>query len=208
MDILRVATVHEPDVDALPPEFRAVLTDRDVAAIRTGPKYFATLAPADAPEGLRRMLAECAEGGYQLQFASWGGNPYRPYFRFHWQGEPAVSLPRPGSLRADMPAFLRRVYGVIGSVREYGFDTSGGLHPGDDLGPVSGSGMWVEPDDPIDPATAVAFLETLSGSQLCYLPDSGGAWLAACRFRRVDDLEGEVARYFDAMLEGKSIGPF
>jgi hypothetical protein len=26
---------------------------------------------------------------------------------FYWQGEPAISLPRPKQLRADLPAFLR-----------------------------------------------------------------------------------------------------
>ena len=49
MYIQRVATVYDPDVDAFPPEFREVLTEQDVEAIRTGPAYFATLAGAGAP---------------------------------------------------------------------------------------------------------------------------------------------------------------
>lgn len=205
MHIMRVATVYGPDVEALPPEFRSVLTEQDVAAIRTGPSYFATLAGADSPEWLRKVLAGCAEKGYELQFYSSGDAPYRPYFRFHWQGEPAVSLPRPRPLRADMPPFLRRLYGVIGAFRENGFDMAGGLHAGDALGPVSETGMWVEPGGPVDPAAAVPFLETFSGSQLCYLPDGGGAWLKSCEFRPVEDLEREVARYFEALLKGTRI---
>ncbi len=204
MHILRVATVHAPDLDALPPEFRSVLTEQDVAAIRTGPEFFAKLADPGSPQWLRKVLEGCAEGGYELQFHSSGDAPYRPYFRFHWQGEPAISLPRPGPLRADVPAFLRNVYSVIGALRENGFDMAGGLHGGHELGPVSESGIWVEPGGPIDPATAVPFLETLSGSQLCYLPD-GGAWLEACQFRRVKNLEREVARYFEALLNGSRI---
>ena len=205
MHIMRVATVYEPDVDALPPEFRDVLTEQDVAAIRTGPKFFANLAGADSPAWLRKVLKRCANGGYELQFYSSGNAPYRPYFRFHWQTEPAVSLPRPGPLRADVPAFLRDIYGVIGSFRENGFDMAGGLHDKHDLGPVSEMGIWVEPGGPIDPAVAVPFLETFSGSQLCYLPDGGGAWLESCQFRRVKNLEREVARYFEALLKGTRI---
>jgi hypothetical protein len=168
MHILRVATVYEPDVDTLPPEFRGVLTRRDVAAIRAGPKYFATLAGADSPKWLRDVLAGCAESRYELQFHSSGTAPYRPYFRFYWQGDPAISLPRLRPPRADAPPFLRRLYGVIGAFRENGFDMAGGLHPG----------------------------------QLCYLPDGGGAWLEACQFRRVKNLELEVWRYFKALLQG------
>jgi len=205
MHILRVATVYEPDVDALPPEFRSVLSDQDVAAIRTGPEFFAKLAGADSPKWLRKVLEGCAEGGYQLQFHASGDSPYRPYFRFHWGGEPAVSLPRRGSLRADVPAFLRTVYGVIGAFRENGFDMAGGLHAGDALGPVSETGIWVQPGGPIDPAAAVPFLETFSGSQLCYLPGGKGAWLEACQFRAVRNLEREVARYFEALLKGSRI---
>lgn len=202
MHILRVATVYEPDVDTFPPEFRNILTEQDVAAIRAGPEFFATLAGADSPKWLRKVLAGCAESGYELQFHSAGDAPYRPYFRFHWQGEPAVSLPQPVPLRPDVPAFLRAVYRVIGSFRENGFDTAGGLHAGDELGPVSETGIWVESGGPIDPAAAVPFLETLSGSQLCYLPGGKGAWLEACEFRPVKDLEREVGRYFEALLKG------
>lgn len=205
MHILRVATVYEPEVEALPPEFRSALTEQDVAAIRTGPEFFSSLAEDNSPKWLRKVLKECAEGGYELQFLSSGDSPYRPYFRFHWQGEPAVSLPRPKPLRTDVPAFLRSLYGVIGSFRDNAFDMAGGLHAGDELGPVSESGIWVEPDGPVDPATAVPFLETFSGTQLCYLPDGKGAWLEACQFRPVKNLEREVARYFEALLKGTRI---
>lgn len=205
MHILRVATVYDPEVNALPDEFRSVLTEQDVEAIETGPEYFATLARPESPKWLHKVLAVCAESEYELQFVSSGDEPYRPYFRFHGLGEPAISLPRPGSLRDDLPIFLRRVYEVIDSFRENGFDEAGGLHAADELGPVSESGMWVEPGGPIDPASAIAFLETYSGSQLCYLPDGGGAWLEACHFRKVKNLEREVARYFEALLKGKRI---
>lgn len=205
MDILRVVTVYEPDVDGLPPEFRGVLTEQDVAAIRTGPAYFATLAETDSPKWLRKVLAAWADSGCELQFYSYNDPEYRPYFRFQWEGEPAISLPRPQPLRADLPPFLRHLYGVIGAFRENGFDMAGGLLPGDELGPVSETSIWVEPDGPIDPATAVRFLETFSGSQLCYLPDGGGAWLEACKFRRVKSLEREVGRYFEALLKGTRI---
>ncbi len=205
MHIMRVATVYEPDVDALPDEFRNVLTEHDVRAIRTGPEFFASLAPPDAPEWLRNVLNECAESPYELQFYSSGDSPYRPYFRFHSRGEPAISLPRAVPLRSDLPDFLRGVYGVIGAFGENGFDMAGGLHPGDALGPVSETGMWVEPDGPIDPTLAIPFLETFAGSQLCYLPDGGGAWLEACKFRPVENLEREVKRYFEALLKGTRI---
>lgn len=205
MYIMRIATVYEPDVDAFPPEFRSALTDQDVTAIRTGPSYFTSLAGADSPKWLRDVLGLCAESGYKLLFHSSQADPYRPYFQFHWQSEPVVSLPRPGRLRSDVPAFLRHIYSVIGAFRENGFEMSGGLHDGVGLGPVSESGIWVEPGGPIDPDSAVPFLESLSGSQLCYLPDGSGAWLAACQFQRVKNLEREVARYFEALLKGTRI---
>ncbi|VTS06853.1 hypothetical protein [Tuwongella immobilis] len=205
MFIVRMATVYEPEIDALPDEFRTVLTEQDILAIRTGPEYFATLADADAPSWLKKLLAKCAESWYELQFYATGNAPYRPYFRFQFLGEPAISLPRSMPLRPDMPAFLRRLYGVIGAFRENGFDVAGGLRAGDRLAPVTESGMWVEPGGPIDPAQAVPFLETLSGSQLCYLPDGSGAWLEACQFRPIAKLESEVARYFQALLKGKRI---
>jgi hypothetical protein len=192
-------------VKALPAEFRAGLTKQDVAAIRTGPVYFATLASADSPRWLRQMLAACAASGYELQFLASGDKPYRPYFRFHGLGQPAISLPRKQPLRRDVPDFLRKLYRVIGAFCENGFDMAGGLHPGDTLGPVSETGMWIEAGGPIDPATAIPFLESLSGSQLCYLPGGGGAWLEADRFRLVRSLEWEVGRYFEALLKGTRI---
>lgn len=60
MEIMRVATVYEPEADALPAEFRDVLTEQDVAAIRTGPEYFAELAGRDSPKWLRNVLAEAS----------------------------------------------------------------------------------------------------------------------------------------------------
>ena len=205
MHIVRVATVYDPEVDALPPEFRGALTEQDAAAIRTGPEFFAALAGPDDPKWLRDVLGKCAESGYELQFLSSGDSPYRPFFRFQWLGTPAISLPRDKPLRADMPAFLARLYGVIGSFIENDFDMAGGLHSGTGLEPMSESGIWIEPGGPVDPATAINFLETFSGSQLCYLLDGGGAWLEAGQFRRVEDLEGEVARYFEALLDGTRI---
>src|SRR5687767_1173823 len=81
MHILRVATVYEPDVDALPLDLHSVLTNQDMTAIRTGPEFFAKLAGPDSPKWLRKVLEGCAEGGYELQFHSSGDSPYRPYFR-------------------------------------------------------------------------------------------------------------------------------
>jgi len=204
MHIVQVATVYEPNVEALPPEFRSVLTEQDVAGILHGPEYFATLANADSPKWLRDVLQQCGATVYELQFLSSGGAPYRPYFRFPFLGS-AISLPRTAPLRRDVPAFLHRLYGVIGAFCETGFDMAGGLHPGDELKPLSEIGIWVESGGTIDPSTAIPFLETLAGSQLCYRPDGGGAWLESGQFRPVKDLEREVARYFKALLEGSRI---
>lgn len=205
MHIERVVTVHDPDVDSLPDELRSVLTKQDVRAIRAGSDFFEKLAKEKSPKWLHRVLKECSESGYDLQFHSTNDEPYRPYFRFHWLSQPAILLPRSAPLRKDLPAFLRHIYGIIGSFRENGFEYAGGLHAGDGLLPVSETYMWVEPGGPIDPAEAVPFLESLSGSQLCYLPDGKGAWLEACKFRRVRNLETEVARYFNALLKGTRI---
>lgn len=205
MSILRSATVYEPDVEQLPDEFRSVLTEQDVAAIETGANFFATLARPDSPAWLRALLAECADSPYELQFRAQNGTPYLPYHRFHWHTSPFICLPRPEPFRTDLPAFLRAIYEVIGAFIENGFDVAGGLHLGTNLGPVSESGIWVEPGGEIDPATAIPFLETLAGSQLCYLPDGRGAWLEACEFRVVENLDGEVARYFEALLAGSRI---
>jgi hypothetical protein len=136
MHILRTATVYEPDPDSLPAEFRDVLTDQDVTAIQAGSKYFATLARKDSPNWLRDVLAQCAKSGYELQFASHGENPYRPYFRFYSLGGVAISLPRPEPLREDLPPFLRHLYGIIGEFRENEFDMAGGLYAGDALWPL------------------------------------------------------------------------
>jgi hypothetical protein len=205
MHIIRVANVYEPKIDAMPPEFRDVLTEQDVEAIRTGSKYFAKIAGDNSPKWLREVLAECAKGGYELQFYSSGDTPYRPYFRFYSQGQPAISLPRRKSVRPDIPAFLRQIYSVIGVFRENRFDEAGGLHEGDALVSVSETGMPVKPGSDISPDSAIPFLETYAGSQLCYLPDGSGAWLEACEFRRVDDLEHEIALYFEALLNGTRI---
>jgi len=205
MHIQRVVTVYDPDVQKLQDELRSALTKQDIQAIRGGREFFANLAGADSPKWLRKVLQACAEGPYYLQFLSRDNSPYRPYFRFQWQGEPAISLPRKGRLRAGMPAFLRHVYGVIGTFCENGFDMSGGLHSGDELVALSETWMWVDPSGSIDPSTAIPFLETFSGSQLCYLPDGGGAWLKAGKLVRVRSLEREVAKYFEALLKGTRI---
>ena len=203
MFIMRVATVHDVELDELPSELRSVLTAQDRAAIADSESYFAGLAERAEPKWLRRLLRKCADSGYELQFLAYNDAPYRPYYRFFWEGQPAVSLPRTKRLRSDLPPFLRHVYGLLGSVRENQFDESGGLHPGDTLGPVSETGMWVEPDGTIDQETAIPFLETFSGSQLCYLPDGTGAWLEASHFRKVRSLEREVAKYFEALVRGE-----
>ncbi|HEV3079307.1 MAG TPA: hypothetical protein VGY66_05985 [Gemmataceae bacterium] len=206
MHILRVATVYDPDVRELPRELRSALTKQDVKAIRTGPEFFAGLADRAKAKWLRRVLRECAGSLFELQFCASDDGPYRPYYRFYWGGEPAISLPRQGRLRAGMPAFLRHVYGVIGAFRENAFDMAGGLLPEDELVPISETGMWVEPGGPIEPEAAIRFLETFSGSQLCFLPDGTGAWLEeGGQFRQVKSLEREVARYFEALLKGSRI---
>jgi len=205
MHILRVATVYDPNVDALPPEFRDVLTEQDVEAIRTGPKFFGKIAGDASPKWLRDILANCAATGYELQFYSSGDTSYRPYFRFFWQGCPAVSLPRRKPLRPDMPAFLRHIYSIIGAFRENDFDTAGGLHAGDDLIPVSETGMGVEEYGAIKLDEVIPFLGSLSGGELCYLPDGSGAWIEDCVFRKVEDLEKETARYFEALMKGRRI---
>jgi hypothetical protein len=205
MYIQRVATVYDPDLDSLPAEFRKVLTKQDAKAIRNGPKFFADLADSNSPNWLRKLLKNCSEAGHELQFLSSGDRPYRPYYRFFWQGEPAISLPRSRSLRADMPVFLREIYKLIGAFNENGFNMAGGLHPGDELEPLSKMGMWIEPGGKIDPTDAIPFLETFAGSQLCYLSDGGGAWLKAGQLSRVKNVEREVAKYFEALLKGTRI---
>ena len=205
MMIHKVATVYDLDVKTLPAEFRSVLTRQEVKALRAGPEYFATLAGPDAPAWLQKVLVECSESEVTLEFDAWGDRPWMPYFRFSWQGGPAISLPRTKKMRSDVPAFLRRVYSVIRSFKENGFDMAGGLMAASSLDLISNSGMWVSPDGPVDPKTAVPFLETFTGNYLCYLTDGGGAWLESCEFRRVKNLEREVARYFEALIKGTRI---
>jgi hypothetical protein len=203
MHMMRVVTVYEPDIKSLPGEFRSVLTEQDCQTIQNSKAFFSKLAEHTELKWLRRLLRKCAASGWELQFYASNDDPYRPYFRFLWEGEPALSLPRPKPLRADLPPFLRQIYSVIGSYRENPFGYSGGLHPGDRLGPVSEMGIPVEPGGDIDPAAAIPFLETYSGSQLCYLPDGGGAWLEACQFRKVQNLERDVTKYFEGELRGE-----
>jgi hypothetical protein len=205
MHILRVTTVYEPEIGELPDEFRGVLTKQDRLAISSGPEFFSKLPNASAPIWLTKLLRQCADSFYELQFCSSGDAPYRPYFRFYCEGQPAISLPRRKALRRDVPAFLRRIYGIVGAFRENRFDEAGGLSPGDSLETLSQTGIWVEPESAIDPDAAVPFLETFSGSQLCYLPDGSGAWLEEGTLRRVKNLEREVARYFNALLKGSRI---
>jgi hypothetical protein len=200
MQILRVATAYEPDLRLLPDEFRSVLTRQDRDAIRNGPEFFSRLSAEAKPRWLRLLLQKYAETGWELQFSVWGNDPFRPYFRDLWGYGPALGLPRKKPLRRDLPPFLRDVYGVAGSLRLNGFDEAGGLCAADGIGPVSETGIWIEPDGSIDPSTAVFFLDNEAGSQLCYLPDGTGAWLEAGKFRRVRGLEREVARYFGELL--------
>lgn len=204
MYIIRQVTVHEPDVDQLPDDLLSVLNSQDIKAVQTGPEYFGSLARDDSPDWLKSILTQCAEDGFHLEFISQDGEPLRPYFRFEWGGNPAISLPRQAQLREDVPDFLRAVYAVIGAFNENGFDYAGGLFSGHSLDPVSETNIWVDPENTVDPSTAIPFLETFSGSQLCYLTGGGGAWLKSGKFRTVDP-EAEMARYFNALLEGTRI---
>jgi hypothetical protein len=200
MHILRVATVFEPQVKLLPKEFGSALTKQDREAIRNSEVFFSRLSTQAKPRWLRRLLERCAESGWQLLFAAWGDQDYRPYYRFFWSEGLAMSLPRKKTPRSDLPLFPRHIYGLIGSIRMNGLEDAGGIYAGDGIGPVSEMGIWVEPDGEIDPSHAVFFLDTEAGSQLCYLPDGAGVWLEAGRFRRVRSLEKEVANYFDQLL--------
>ena len=204
MYIIRQAIVHEPEVDQLPADLFGVLTTQDIEAIRSGPGYFGSLAHDNSPDWLKELLSQCAEDSFHLEYISQNGEAFRPYFRFEWGGNPAIGLPRPAPLRSDIPDFLRAIYGVIGAFNENGFDYAGGLFSGHSLEPLSESNIWVDPEESVDAATAIPFLETLSGSQLCYLTLGGGAWLEAGKFRMVDP-EVEMARYFEALLQGKRI---
>jgi hypothetical protein len=205
MYITRIVTVHEPDVRRLPAELRSALTKQDIAAIRNGSEYFERLALQAEPKWLSRLLRKLAQEPCELQFYAADDSPYRPYFHFPLMGSATISLPRRGRLRSDLPDELRQIYGVIGAFRENGFGFAGGLHPADTLCPVSETGLWVEPGSAIDPDSAIPFLETLSGSQLCYLPDGRGAWLAACQFRPVRKLATEIAKYFEDLLRGSRV---
>ena len=203
--IIRQVTVHDPEVDQLPSDLLGVLTSQDIEAIRTGPEYFGSIALEHSPDWLKKILKQCAEDSFHLEFISQNGDPLRPYFRFDWGGSPAISLPRPKPLRSDLPSFLRELYQVIGAFNENGFDYAGGLFSGHLLDPISETEIWVDPENKVDPTTAIPFLETLSGSQLCYLTGGGGAWLKAGKFHLVKNLEAEVASYFEALLDGKRI---
>src|SRR5262249_23859873 len=172
MFILCVANVSEPDVDLLPTQYQSVLTDQDREAIRNGDEFFRELSSRTEVKWLARLLRKTSKFQCELQFVSYNDRPFRPYFRCQLLHRPRISLPRSTPLRDDLPGFLRHIYTFIGSYQENDFGYSGGLHPSDGLGSVAESGMWAEPDGDIDPATAIPFLETYSGSQLCYLPDS------------------------------------
>ena len=198
MIIHKVATVYDLDLKQLPEQFRSVLTRQEVKALRTGPKYFATLAGPDSPEWLQRVVRECSESDFTLKFETWDDNPFTPHFQFLCEGFPDLTLPRTKKIRSDVPEFLRRIYKVVGSFEVHDFN----LGPANSLGLVSDSWLGVVPDSAIDPKTAVPFLETSSGKYLCYLTDGGGAWLESAEFRRVENLEHEVAQYFEALSEG------
>lgn len=95
MHIFRMATVYEPNVELLPAEFRAVLTDDDVKAIQEGPEFFGSLVRSTDPAWLRGLLEKCAEDSFQLQFVSWGESAYRPYFQFSFAGACLLAFPEP-----------------------------------------------------------------------------------------------------------------
>jgi hypothetical protein len=201
MQIRRLITVYDPELASLPAELTSALTDQDRQAIQDGEGYFGKLATTAKTKWMRRILKECADSHFELQFVAYGDEPLRPYYVFLWGNGPALSLPRRASLRSDMPQFLRQVYSLIGSIQDNGLDSAGGLHPSDKLCPISESGYPFEPDNTIDPTMAIQFLETEAGDQLCYLPDGSGVWLGMCEPRRVRNLEKEVAAHFEALLE-------
>lgn len=205
MHIARTVTVYEPDVARLPIELRTSLTPLDIRLLRDGPDYLLRLIKPDAPKWLASVLKQLSETMPELQFYAENDEPYQPYHKFYCLTQPLLGFPRPGRLRTGMPTFLKGIYKTIGEFRQNGFDMAGGLHAAHKLKPITETNMWVQPRGTIDPASAFPFLETLSGSQLCYLTTGGGAWLQSCELHRVKSLEAEVKKYFDAWLKGTRI---
>lgn len=206
MYIQRVVTVHEVDVEGLPPDLQ-VLSDDDLLAIGDSAGYFGGLAEGAGPAWLRGVLESCGESEWHLEFYATVDDPLVPYFRFYWGGGPAICLPRDSPLRPGLPAPLKDFYALIGGFQENEFGEAGGISRQEELRSIGEMGVWVSDEgrDEVDPAGAIAFLETFSGSQLCYLPDGRGAWLRAGQFEIVEDLGAEIARYFEALLAGRRI---
>lgn len=205
MHIARTVTVYEPEVNRLPTDLRSSLKANDLRLLRNGSAYIPRLIKPDAPKWLGRVLERLSETMFELQFYAVNNDPFRPYYKFYCLTDPLVGLPRPDRPSVGMPKFLRGIYRTVGEFRENGFDMAGGLHAVDSLKPITETEIWVAPGGKIDPATAIPFLETLSGSQLCYLTSGGGAWLRSGELHRVKSLEAEVKKYFDAWLKGTRI---
>lgn len=205
MYIMRIATVYEPDIKELPDEFRKVLTKDDVSLIKQGPEFLKSLIKPKSPKWLTKLLTEYSKSHFELHFQATNQNAYRPYFQFICDGT-FLSLPRKKPLRKDMPTFLRDIYQTMGAFRESGFTMAGGMYSGDDLVPISELPIWIEDDALEAYKSAIPFIETLAGRMLCYLSkDGGGVWYEEGQLKPVKNLEKEIARYFEALLQGTRI---
>ncbi len=204
MHIQRVVTVCNVEVDKLPPDLR-VLSKLDKQVVKNSSSYFEKAASKAKFDWLRKVFDECRNSGWQLEFYATGQNEFVPYFRFYWGGGPAICLPRTYATRPDLPAVLKHFYELIGGFQENPFGYAGGIDRSDQLCSIEETGVWVAEENTIDPSRAIAFLETLGGDRLCYLPEGQGAWLTDGYFRPVESLEREIARYFEALLEGSRI---
>lgn len=204
MHIQRVVTVYNVEVDGLPQDLQ-VLSSNDKQAIEDSAGYFKMLAEEANYDWLRTILERCSESAWHLEFYSIGDEPFVPYFRFYWGGGPAICLPRNTPLRSDLPSVLKHFYTLLAGFQENEFGCAGGLERPESLQSTDEMGIWISSDNKVDPKTAIAFLDTFSGDHLCYLPDGRGAWLKNGIIEPVQDLEAEIARYFEALLEGTRI---
>lgn len=204
MHIQRVATVFDVEVDNLSQELQ-VLSSEDRRAIEDSAGYFKALAKKAKYNWLRAILEQCSETAWHLEFYAIGDDPFVPYFRFYWGGGPAICLPRKAPTRLDLPSILMHFYGLIGGFQENEFGSAGGIERPETLQSIDEMGTWVSSDNDVDPKSAIAFLSTFSGDDLCYLPNGQGAWLKGGSIERVEDLDAEIAKYFEALLDGERI---
>jgi hypothetical protein len=200
MHIHRLATIYNVDVDQLPQDLQ-VLSSLDLEAIRDGKAFFMRAAENTKIDWMRKIFERCAKSGWWLEFLSVEESPYLPFFRFNWG--PAICLSRGVPVRDDMPEFLRNVYASIEGLQLAGHDESGGLNLLDVVCSIEESGVWISEEDSsgVDPARAIGFLSDYTGDRLCYLLDGGAAWKSSSgHFERVEDLEKEVATFFESKL--------